>query len=225
MKRLIICALALSLLSGQAAAEKSPKTAFLLSLLVPGLGEFYAGTKMRAAGFMGAEAFTWLAYSSWRGKGNDIKAEFRVFADQNWNEARYRAWQAYNASQLESQQYFETETLPSKSQDIQQYYELIGKYAQFVYGWDDVTSAFTTDNMSVQSNLRQQYETRRNDSNKYLKRASVVTGLAVLNRIASAIHASAYTRSLQKQNEPSIWIDITPVDINGRSSVELKTQF
>ena len=225
MKRLMICALALTLMSGQASAEKSPKTAFLLSLLMPGLGEFYAGAKMRAAGFVGAEALTWIAYTSWRSKGNDIKAEFRAFADQNWNESRYRAWQAYNASQPESQQYFETETLPSKSEDIQQYYELVGKYAQFVYGWSDVTSTFTTDNMAVQSSLRQQYETRRNDSNKYLKRASVITGLAVLNRIASAIHASAYTRSLQKQEEPSIWLDITPTDMNGRSSVELKARF
>lgn len=225
MRRLIVCAFALIFLSGQAASEKSPKTAFFLSLLVPGLGELYAGTKTRAAGFMGAEALTWIAYVSWRGKGNDIKAEFRAFADQNWDESRYRAWQAYNASRPESQQYFETETLPSKSGDIQQYYELIGKYAQFVYGWDDVTTPLTTDNMSVQSSLRVQYETRRNDSNKYLKRASVITGLAVLNHIASAIHASAYTRSLQKQTGPSIWIDVTPVDINGRSRVELKARF
>jgi len=225
MRRLMVCVLALAFMSGQVAAEKSPKTAFFLSLLVPGLGELYAGSKTRAAGFMGAEAFTWIAYVSWRGKGNDIKAEFRTFADQNWDESSYRAWQTYNASQPESQQYFETETLPSKGGDTQQYYELIGKYAQFVYGWDDVTSSFTTDNMSVQSSLRLQYETRRNDSNKYLKRASVITGLAVLNRIASAIHASAYTRSLQKKTDPSIWIDITPVDVNGRSKVELKTRF
>ena len=166
MRRVTICTLVLALMCGQAAAEKSPKAAFFLSLLVPGLGELYAGSKMRAAGFMGAEALTWMAYVSWRGKGNDIKAEFRTFADQNWDESSYRAWRAYNSSQPESQQYFETETLPSKSGDTQQYYELIGKYAQFVYGWDDVTSSFTTDNMSVQSSLRLQYETRRNDSNK-----------------------------------------------------------
>ena len=129
----------------------------------------------------------------------------------------------WNNSQPEP--YYETHALPSKSTDTQQYYELIGKYHQFVYGWDDVTADFSTDNKNVPSSRRLDYETRRNDSNKYLKRASVVTGLAVLNHIASAIHASAYTRTLQKKTGPSLWIDITPVDSHGRSMVELKTRF
>ena len=88
-----------------------------------------------------------------------------------------------------------------------------------------MTADFSTDNKTVPSSRRQAYETRRNDSNKYLKRASVATGLAVLNHIASAIHASAYTRTLQKQTEPRFWIDITPTDSHGRSLVELKTRF
>ncbi len=223
MRKFAICTFVLLLVCGQAGAEKSPKTAFFLSLLVPGLGEFYAGAKLRAVGFMGAEALTWTAYVLWRGKGNDIKAEFRAYADRHWHEARYRAWRDWNKSQ--SDPYFETHALPSKDKDTQQYYELIGKYHQFVHGWDDVAADFTTNNKSVQSARRQDYETRRNDSNKYLKRASVVTGLAVLNHIASAIHASAYTHALEKQTEPSLWIDITPVDIEGRSMVELKTRF
>ena len=223
MRKITLCTLVFALICGQAAAEKSPKTAFFLSLLVPGLGELYAGSKMRAIGFMSAEVLTWTAYVSWRGKGNDIKEEFRAYADQHWQEARYNAWREWNNNQPEP--YYETHALPSKSTDTQQYYELIGKYHQFVYGWDDVTADFSTDNKTVPSSRRQAYETRRNDSNKYLKRASVVTGLAVLNHIASAIHASAYTRTLQKQTEPRFWIDITPTDSHGRSMVELKTRF
>lgn len=223
MRKFTLCTLVFALMCGHVAAEKSPKTAFFLSLLVPGLGELYAGAKMRAVGFMGAEALIWTAYVSWQGKGNDIKAEFRGYADLHWQEARYSAWRDWNKIQPEP--YHETHALPSKSGDTQQYYELIGKYHQFVYGWDDVTADFSTDNKNVPSSRRQDYETRRNDSNKYLKRASVVTGLAVLNHIASAIHASAYTRTLQKQTEPSLWIDITPVDSYGRSMVELKTRF
>ena len=223
MRKCAICAFAIALMCGQTGAEKSPKTAFFLSLLVPGLGEWYAGSKMRAVGFMGLEALTWTAYISWRGKGNDIKAEFRTYADRHWHEARYSAWRDWNKSQADP--YHETHALPNKDTDTQQYYELIGKYHQFVYGWDDIKPNFTTDNMSVQSARRQAYETRRNDSNKYLKRASLVTGLAVLNHIASAIHASVYTRTLQKQTEPRLWIDIRPVDIEGRTMVALRTRF
>ena len=225
MRKLILYASAFALLCGQAGAEKSPKTAFFLSLLVPGLGEWYAGAKWRGVGFMSAEALTWTAYISWRGKGNDIKAEFRAYADRHWQEARYRLWRDFNRRQDDP--YHETHALPSKENDTQQYYELIGKYHQFVYGWDDAPAPrdFTTDNAGVQSARRQAYETRRNDSNKYLKRASLVTGLAVLNHIASAIHASAYTRTLQKRTEPRLCIDIAPVDTQGRTMVALKTRF
>ena len=227
MRYLTIALLLFGLLFGSASAQdKSPKTAFFLSLLVPGLGELYSGAKWRAAGFMASEGLTWLAYYSWRNKGNDLKADFRLFADQHWDESRYRAWQAYNRAQPESQQYYETETLPSKTGDTQQYYELIGKYAQFIYGWDDVTVPFTTANMSVHSDLQQDYEGQRNHSNKYLKRASTIVGLAVLNRIASAIHASAYTRTHHaSSNDASVWLDLTPINWQGRSVIELKKSF
>lgn len=226
MRYLTIALLLCGLLIGPASAqEKSPKKAFFLSLLVPGLGELYSGAKWRAAGFMASEALTWLAYVSWRSKGNDLKADFRTFADQHWSETTYHAWQAYNQSQPESQQYYETETLPTKEKDIQQYYELIGKYAQFIYGWDDITSSFSTTNMSIQSTLQQDYETQRNESNKYLKRASKIAGLTVLNRIVSAIHASAYARTQQSSSNASVWLDVSPIDWRGRSTIELKKSF
>lgn len=225
MRYLSTGVLIFGLLFGSASAqEKSPKTAFFLSLLVPGLGELYSGAKWRAAGFMASEGLTWLAYFSWRGKGNDLKADFRTYADQHWSESRYRAWQAYNQSLPQSEQYYETETLPAKDGDTQQYYELIGKYPQFIYGWDDVTVPFSTDNLDLESPRQLDYEDQRNESNKYLKRASVITGLAVLNRIASAIHASAYVRT-RSSSDASVWLDFTPVDWQGRSAIELKKSF
>ena len=196
---------------------KSPGLAFLLSLAVPGLGELYSGAPRRAAGFMAVEAFTWIGYFHWRSKGNRLKADFRRFADQHWDEARYRAWQDFNASQ--GFPYTETETLRAKSEDAQQYYEMIGKYAQFVYGWDDVAAEFSTD-LGVMRGLSQRrfsYEVQRNESNKPLKRASVVIGLAVFNRIVSAIHASMLTRSLQERApHKRLWIDVTALDAYGR---------
>ena len=224
MRQFAICMLATGLLCAPVSAgEKSPKTAFFLSMLAPGLGELYAGARWRGAGFLAAETLTWVAFFSWRGKGNDLKAEFRAYADQHWHESRYLAWETYNRSQ--PQPYFETHHMPSKTHDTQQYYELIGKYNQFVFGWDDVTIPLTTDNANVLSPRRLDYENHRNESNKYLKRATQITGLAVVNRIASAIHAKAYTRARQSNTTSPIWIDIAPVDIHGRSTVELKARF
>ena len=183
---------------------KSPAVAFVLSLAVPGLGEFYAGAPKRGAAFLAVEAFTWFNWSRWRRNGNDLKAEFRTYADLYWNEDRYRDWQAYNRSQ--GSPYNETETLPCKGNepslddcekvDTQQYYEMIGKYDQFVFGWADVSGVpVTVFNPDVTSDQRIDYENQRNESNKALKRASVVLGLSVLNHVVSAIHASAVARS------------------------------
>jgi len=216
----IVAAMLLTPLSPvQAQSEKSPKKAFFMSLLVPGWGEYYSGAKYRAAGFLGAEALTWLAWASWRSKGADLREEFRVFADQNWDEYRYRQWQAYNAAQPSKNQYIETETLPTKQEDIQQYYELVGKYAQFIYGWSDVSDQpLSVNNQSINSSIQQQYETMRNESNKHLKRASVVIGLTVVNHVISAIHASAYTRQ-QLPTESRLRFGLAPFTPDGREGV------
>ncbi len=221
--------ISIRLLQNERVTESGPKSsmvAFLMSLAVPGLGEFYTGATKRAIAFMAVEAFTWINYARWRSKGNDLKAKFRTFADQNWNEARYRAWQQYNREN--GSPYNETETLPCKHTDpnaagcekvdTQQYYEMIGKYPQFAFGWSDARDVpFSVINNQVDSTVRQDYETRRNDSNKLLKRASVILGLAVLNRITSAIHASAHARSLHREKPPKrFWIDVTPLSGDGR---------
>lgn len=187
---------------------KSSRLAFTMSLLVPGLGELYAGEPKRAAVFLGIEALTWFNYLRWRNKGNDLKAEFRAFADRNWDESRYREWQEYNRAR--GSPYIETETLPCKRAldgchrvDTQQYYEMIGKYNQFVFGWRDVGDVgFQTGNGDVDSNQRIDYENQRNESNKLLKRASVIIGLTVVNRIASSIHAALRVRSAQLSISP-----------------------
>ena len=176
-----------------------------------------------AVGFMGLEALTWTAYISWRGKGNDIKAEFRTYADRHWHEARYSAWRDWNKSQADP--YRETHALPNKDTDTQQYYELIGKYHQFVYGWDDIKPNFTTDNMSVQSRagrlMKPVATTATNTSNAH--RSSLAWPCSTT--LPAPYTASVYTRTLQKQTEPRLWIDIRPVDIEGRTMVALRTRF
>ena len=209
-------------------SAKSPKQAFIRSLLIPGWGEFYSGAKYRAAGFLGAEALTWLAWANWRSKGADLRAEFRLYADQYWSLARYESWRAYNADQPTPAQYFETETLPTKAEDIQQYYELVGKYKQFIYGWEDLSGEpLSVNNLSIESNLQEQYETMRNESNKNLKRASVIIGLTVVNRIISAVHASAYTRQLSTAETRRVWVGLVPFSPHGGEGVtaSLTTSF
>ena len=60
---------------------KSPKRAFLMSALLPGSGEFWAGAKKRAALFFGLEVLGLGMRSNWDGKGNDLEDDFRARAD------------------------------------------------------------------------------------------------------------------------------------------------
>ena len=53
---------------------KSPSKAFLLSLALPGLGQYYSGSKIKAAAFVGVEAFAWLMRGKWNSEGTDLTA-------------------------------------------------------------------------------------------------------------------------------------------------------
>ncbi len=69
--------------------EKSPGLAFLMSIVLPGAGEFYSGKKMRALGFFGAEALFWAGYFSQKNKGQNIKDKYENYADENWSLAEW----------------------------------------------------------------------------------------------------------------------------------------
>ncbi|NKB71791.1 MAG: hypothetical protein GKR89_32345 [Candidatus Latescibacteria bacterium] len=192
------------------AGAKSPGKAFLLSALVPGLGEYYGGAKKKAAIFFGIEALAWGLYLNWNGKGDDIEDEFRLTADDEWAVQDYLNWRNSTISRNSSI----THALPCStevtegrfgecdSRETQQYYELLGKYDQFIAGWKD---AVDRDGIGVQptqidsaenffSANRIAYEQRRDDSNKKLKRASTMAGLILVNHVISAIDAARMTR-------------------------------
>lgn len=194
-------------------AAKSPGKAFFLSLLVPGAGEYYAGKRKHAAVFFGLEALGWALWSTWDSKGDDIVDEFRATARAEWDPQSYISWRVSSRSRFSSL----THALPCSSYvvndgieglgdcpepEAQQYYELIGKYNQFVSGWSDLTDdngspvqPTVVDSVEeFHSEIRLAYEDRRDDSNRFLERASTVTGLILVNHVLSAIDASRVAR-------------------------------
>lgn len=203
---------------------KSSKRAFLLSALVPGLGEWYAGSKKRGLAFLGAEAALVGLWAAWRGKGNDLEKEFRAVADEHWDPLSYLVWRDSPISRNSSI----THALPCSSEvvevyipaireggrpsfggcapsEIQQYYELVGKYDQFVAGWRDIVWDDNTGNPveptevdsveNFRSERRLRYEGQRNESNRFLKRASTVSGVILINHVISAIDAARVARA------------------------------
>ncbi|MBT4610123.1 MAG: hypothetical protein HOC05_08785 [Gemmatimonadetes bacterium] len=209
--------------------DKSPRRAFLYSAIVPGAGEFWAGSRKRAALFFGLEVIGLGMYLNWNGEGNDLEDEFRLRADGEWNPWDYLGWRGSRNSRFASI----THALPCSAyvasapsstsvpdaiadcpdRDVQQYYELIGKYDQFIAGWDDVldadgnrvTAAEVDSAENFQSALRLTYEVDRNDSNKLLKRASSMLGLIMVNHVISAIDAARVARARSEgQSEASL---------------------
>ncbi len=166
-------------------SQKSPITAVILSGIIPGLGQWYAGDKIKALGFATTEAALWFGRSRFIDKGDEIKQEFRTYADQFWSDSDYFNW----AGTVDISKY--SHVLPDTK--TQQYYEMIGKYNQFVAGWPD------SEGNPDQSEMRLRYMAQHHESNKNYKNADKLVQILVLNRVISAFDAAFSIHRNNKQ--------------------------
>ena len=206
---------------------KSPGKAFLLSIAVPGLGQYYYGSKVKAAAFLGVEATAWIFNVNWHNQGEELTAEFEQFNRDHWIRDHYEDYleDAYGVRDDDSVPNPEaSHNLPDTR--TQQYYEMTGKYDQFAWGWDDATlnglmhadfdtSATLTFPRVIDSSttpysaLRFQYEDMRNNANKKLDNADKMLMVALANHVISAVEAFITTKNkngqVQKPGEFSNW--------------------
>jgi hypothetical protein len=80
--------------------KKSPVLAGMMSLAIPGAGEFYTESYWRAGGFALAEVGLWALYAVYTSKGNKQTDIFQAFADDHWSALRYAEWIEANVSKL-----------------------------------------------------------------------------------------------------------------------------
>jgi hypothetical protein len=148
------------------AIKKSPGKALILSAMLPGMGEIYAGSKIKAVLFLAIEVGAWAGTATYLADGKDLERQFEAYADDHWVKDDYWFWLRNIDSGNEwfnflaelgitpdpNEQYtpelynqYEdslglTHNLPLEKD--QQYYEMIGKYmVQFGAGWDDADIA------------------------------------------------------------------------------------
>ena len=218
---------------------KKPGRAFFQSLLIPGWGQYYSGAKVRALIMFGLEA-TAVTYGLLSHKsGNDGEKDYKAFADDHWIEKRYiddrnnptpESWYGFwdeffrenspliNNQFHDSLQTILTHSLPETKNH--EYYENIGKYDQFVYGWDDValhgervlypdslapvpemallgdtTATHFTYTGQAATNHRNEYLEMRDKSNKAFKRAKTMVGIILFNHVISAIDGARSARN------------------------------
>ena len=170
----------------------------LLSATVPGAGQLYNGSYIKAAVFLAAEVTGWALYVTQTSKGNDIEAEFHDYANTNWSEDEYWDWihshsDVADRNDIEALRDWEHDHFSHglHREKDQQYYEMIGKYDQFNYAWDDsdiglLDEGFTKDQRSAH---RLYYEDRRDASNQAFKKATTGVTIVLFNHIISALEA------------------------------------
>ncbi len=71
-------------------SQLNPGKALLLSAIVPGAGQFYAGSPIRGSIFLAIEIAAWTGVIYYYNKGKDKEEEFENFADTHFHENWYR---------------------------------------------------------------------------------------------------------------------------------------
>lgn len=194
-----------------AAATKSVGKGVLMSAVLPGAGQFYAGSKIKGAAFLAIEAISLIAHFKYDAKGNDLEDEFEAAADAEWSEEAYWDWisQVSNitSGSIDDLRKWEhdhfSHFLPEKKG--QQYYENVGKYNQFIIGWRDfreqivgsdiftyddyLSSVYNGESLLTISPTRNDYTETRKDANDNFKHATTFGTITLLNHVAAALDA------------------------------------
>lgn len=186
-------------------SKKSPVLSGVLSAIIPGAGQVYNGDWWIAGIFVVAEAALITTAVVYDNKGDDQTEYFENFADENWSVVQYAEYLNglndpndpdieidYNTPGLEPwerivdwSQLNEAETgshnLPQHGE--QQYYELIGKYHQYIPGWPGWTSA------TIPPQIMLDYSGMRGQANDYYNTASTAVIGIYINHLLSAAEA------------------------------------
>jgi hypothetical protein len=162
--------------------KKSVPKAFLLSLLLPGTGQFYAQAPGRGALFVGTETAVLSTYLG-----------FRLYSD--WKEEDYQLYAAAHAGvdpHGKSANYYEDISLylnmeEYNRQQLHDYREDAQLYSESdFWEWDDDRS-------------RREFDSLLRASSNARDNAVIMTGLGLLNHILSAVDAARTARSYNQQ--------------------------
>lgn len=72
--------------------KKSPGKALLLSAIIPGAGEYYAGSKLKAALFFSLEIAAWTGVAIYQKDGRDKEGLYKEYANEHWSKFKYWYW-------------------------------------------------------------------------------------------------------------------------------------
>lgn len=127
--------------------KKSVRRAMLLSSLFPGAGQFYADkTSLTTYIFPVLEIGLWAGYLYYYSKGADKEEEYQDFADEYYR----RDYQTFAQNTIINDlthfdNGFYTNHFRLDDSNTQHFYEDIGKYDKYIFGWIDWFDIYATD--------------------------------------------------------------------------------
>jgi hypothetical protein len=210
---------------------KSPLLGAALSFAVPGLGEFYSKSYIKAAAFFAIEVAAITVGLIYDKKGDDQTNVFQNYANEHWSVQRYAKWTVTNAKNINTNinpddynvftntgsvnwnelNRLETDLGSYYSHRLaykgeQQYYEMIGKYHQFNPGWDDFgdeNTPYVYGDPLTEKFLF--YAKQRGEANDFYNIASKAVIVIVANHFISALDAawsaSRFNKNLELSSE------------------------
>lgn len=211
----------------------------IASLILPGTGQIIQQAPIwKSALFAGIEFIA--LYELWHGKrqAEDLRNKYESFADQYWDVSRWARTslsllseirldytEVYDVSVIGSHhlllevdgRYISSDTLhyfPELNATVvrnRDFYENIGKYDQFVAGWDDALNDWYIVEKDVgdyveiiiQTPHRNSYLNQRKDSNDFFNIANFALTTIIFNHVFSALDAWIYSKKMEPKSAPA----------------------
>lgn len=185
--------------------KKKPLLNGLISLVLPGAGQFMTESYIEAGIFAALEITAISIAVINDGKGDDQTNTFQKVADDRWSVVKYAEWlntfknasipinpntalppwERVNWDSLNAYESTFSHRLPKHGE--QQYYELIGKYHQYSPGWDEFNPA-NNNNADIPP-IFLSYAVMRGKANDYYNNATKAVLAIYINHFLSAVHA------------------------------------
>ena len=181
--------------------KKSPALAILYSVLLPGMGELYAGRYDSGKYFTIADGVLWGTFAGFELYGNWQQNNYKSFAQSNGGVNLSGKGSDYFANIAN----YQSITDYNKAMDLQGSYNLVLNTSTYYWNWEN-------------DNQRNAYKSMWSSSEQTYNNVRFVVGAMILNRLISVINAvrfvNAYNKSLSRpvgSNEPD-WNIIVGVD-------------
>ncbi len=181
--------------------RKSMPKAMMYSLVLPGLGDFYAGNRGTGKLLLGTEIGIWLGYLGFQYYGSIQKDAYMLFAHEHADansgrndEPYFDALEVYRSSDEYNSYIYEDARLlyPNDPESQNEYVEENGYFGQDGWQWHENTRFHEYRKMRIAT--RETYE-----------RAVFMTGFAILNRLIAAVTSSRNVRNHNKRIEEMKW--------------------